>query len=152
MTELPADFADLLLALLGSGAHFMIVGGYAVAHHGHPRATKDIDVWVRADEANAGRVIEALKEFGAPLRPLRISAADFAVPGQTIQLGVAPLRIDLLTAIEGVDFDAAWQTRAHFDLGSHRVPVLGRAELIASKRAAGRPRDLADVAVLEESD
>lgn len=93
-TELPSDFADLLLALLECDVQFLLVGGYAVAHHGHARATKDIDVWVRPGEDNADRVIRALREFGAPLVSLGVTRTDFVTAGQTVQIGVAPLRID----------------------------------------------------------
>jgi hypothetical protein len=149
MAELPTDFADLLLELLEAGVRFLLVGGYAVAHHGHPRATKDIDIWVCPEAGNADRLIQALRRFGAPLASLGVTRDDFLAPGQTVQIGVAPLRIDLLTGIAGVDFESAWSTRDQFKLGNHEVPILGRAQLLANKRAAGRPQDLADVAALE---
>ena len=149
--ELPPDFADLLLALIEGGAEFLVVGGYAVAHHGHPRATKDIDVFVRTGRANAERVVGALRAFGAPLRALGISVEDFERVGQTVQLGVAPYRIDLLTEIDGVSFEQAWGGRGSFALDEVEVPVIGLAELLINKRASGRPQDLGDIAVLEGS-
>lgn len=152
MVELPTDFADLLVELLDADVRFMLVGGYAVAHHGHPRATKDIDIWVCPDSENADRVIRALQSFGAPLASLGVTRDDFLTPGQTVQIGVTPLRIDLLTEIAGVDFESAWSARDRSELNLHgqrEVPVLGRAQLLVNKRAAGRPQDLADVAALE---
>lgn len=148
-TELPSDFADLLLALLECDVQFLLVGGYAVAHHGHARATKDIDVWVRPGEDNADRVIRALREFGAPLVSLGVTRTDFVTAGQTVQIGVAPLRIDILTSIAGVEFTHAWTERQHFDLAGRQIPVIGRTQLLVNKRAAGRPQDLLDVAALE---
>ena len=150
--ELPPDFADLLLALVEGGAEFLVVGGYAVAHHGHPRATKDIDVLVRTGRANAERVVEAPRSFGAPLRTLGIRVEDFERAGQTVQLGVAPYRIDLLTEIDGVSFDEAWTGRGSFALDEVEIPVIGLAELLINKRASGRPMDLGDVAALEAAD
>jgi hypothetical protein len=149
MVELPTDFADVLVELLEAGVRFLLVGGYAVAHHGHPRATKDIDIWVCPDPENADRVIRALRRFGAPLASLGVTRDDFLTAGQTVQIGVAPLRIDLLTELAGVDFQSAWESRGQFKLGEHEVPILARTHLIANKRAAGRPQDLVDVEALE---
>jgi hypothetical protein len=151
VAELPQDFVDLLIELLEAEARFLLVGGYAVAHHGHPRATKDIDIWVCPAEDNADRVILALQRFGAPLDHLGVTRADFLDAGQVIQIGVAPLRIDLLTEISGVDFDAAWNGREHFDMDDYHVPVIGRSDLLTNKRASARPQDLADVHALESS-
>jgi len=149
MAELPPDFADLLVELLEAGARFLLVGGYAVGHHGHPRATKDIDIWIYPDEANADRVIQALRRFGAPLTSLGVTRDDFLTSGQTVQIGVAPLRIDLLTTITGVDFESSWREREHFSFDKYSVPVIGREKLLTNKRASGRPQDLADVEALE---
>ena len=91
MIELPPDFADFLVELSEAGVRFLLVGGYAVAHHGHPRATKDIDVWIYPDAGNADRVIQALRQFGAPLISLGVTRDDFETAGQTVQIGVSPL-------------------------------------------------------------
>lgn len=149
--ELPPDFADLLLAFVEADVEFLVVGGYAVAHYGHPRATKDIDVLVRTGRENAERIVEALASFGAPLRALGIGVGDFERVGQTVQLGVAPYRIDLLTEIDGVEFEQAWAGRGKFELGDVEVQVIGLDDLLANKRASGRPQDLVDVAALEAS-
>ena len=142
------DFVDLLRSLLKEEAKFMVVGAYAMAAHGVPRATGDIDVWVAADAENAVRVFRALAQFGAPLGSLGVSAADFEAPGSVVQIGLPPRRIDVLTGISGVAFDAAWERRVSFLFSDLSVPVLGRDDLIANKGAAGRPKDLADIAVL----
>ena len=127
---------------------YLVVGAHALAAHGHVRATGDLDVWIRADPANAKRVIEALRAFGAPLQDL--TEADLTRAGTVFQIGVAPIRIDVLTSIDGVGFDEAWAERftAHFvDLP---VPVLSARHLIRNKRAVGRAQDLADVEWLEK--
>lgn len=143
------DFVDLLGSLLKEEARFLVVGAYAMAAHGVPRATGDIDIWVAADPGNADRVYRALARFGAPLGSLGISVADFAAPDKVIQFGLPPRRIDVLTGISGVTFDPAWERREVFPFSGLSVPVLGRADLLVNKRAAGRPRDLADIAVLD---
>ncbi|MBI2374197.1 MAG: hypothetical protein HYV07_09370 [Deltaproteobacteria bacterium] len=147
--ELPDDFKDLLLALSDTGADFVVVGGHAVAFYGHPRATKDLDVLVRASEDNAVRVYRALARFGAPINAFEVTVEDFAKYDGVLQIGVPPLRVDILTSISGVTFRRARRGASGFDLEGRRIPVIGRAALIANKRAAGRPQDLADVAALE---
>ena len=141
------DFKDLLSAFNAQGVEYLVVGAHALAAHGHVRATKDLDVWVRADPANAARVLRALRAFGAPLHDL--TEADLARAGLIFQIGVPPLRIDVLTSIDGVAFSEAWPARlaSHFD--DLPVAVLSRAHLIQNKRAAGRLQDLADVERLE---
>ena len=141
------NFRDMLSALRAAHAEFLIVGAHALAVHGRPRATGDLDLWVRPTEENAGRVYLALVEFGAPLHG--ITAADFATPDTVYQIGLPPSRIDILTGIDGVTFDEAWPRRVLVSQPGLELPVLGRDDLIANKRAAGRPKDLADVAELE---
>ena len=142
------DFLDILRALCATGARFLVVGAHALAGHGVPRATGDIDVWVAADAENAVRVFRALAQFGAPLGSLGVSAADFEALDSVVQIGLPPRRIDVLTGLSGVAFDAAWERRVSFLFSDLSVPVLGRDDLIANKGAAGRPKDLADIAVL----
>ncbi len=141
------DFRDMLSALNAEGVEYLLVGAYALAVHGLPRATGDMDVWVRPSAANAQRALAALRRFGAPLSDL--SEADLSQPGTVFQIGVAPRRIDLLTAIDGVDFEAAFRNRMMTALAGLEIPVLSRADFVTNKRAVGRPRDLADVAWLE---
>lgn len=146
---IPDDFRDLLVELVDAGARFLVVGGYAVAVHGHPRATKDIDVWVEPSAANAARVYVALSRFGAPVAQFEISADDFETYDGVLQLGVAPVRIDILTRIGGVGFADAWEERTELEVEGRKVPVLGLRALIKNKRFAGRIQDLADVEALE---
>jgi hypothetical protein len=141
------DFLDLLRALQGASARFLVVGAYAVGVHGRPRATKDIDVWVEASTENAPRVIRGLQEFGAPL--LGLTEADLQTPGIGLQIGVPPARVDVLTAISGVTFSEAWPERLETTFGDVSCAVIGLEHLLQNKRAAGRPQDLADVAALE---
>ena len=138
----------MLSALSAAGAEFLVVGAHALAAHGVPRATGDLDLWVRASAENAERVWEALEQFGAPLHDLTIE--DLARPDVVFQIGVVPQRIDLLTSITGVTFDDAWANRVLVEIGELEVPVLGRSELVRNKRAVGRTRDLADIAELGE--
>ncbi len=149
LSALNADYRELLLALCAHQVEFLVVGAYALAVHGHARATADFDVFVRASSGNADRVVAALQTFGAPLAAHGVSAADFARAGMIYQIGLPPRRIDIITAISGVTFDEAWSTRATIAFGSHEVSFLGREALIRNKRAAARPKDLADVAALE---
>ena len=141
------DFAAILFELTNAGADFIVVGAFAVAAHGNPRSTGDIDIWVRPTRANAALVIRALRSFGAPLFGL---SEDDLVDEQTVfQIGVAPVRIDILCGIDGVEFDAAWSRRQTGNLGGLQVPVLSLEDLAANKRAAGRPKDLVDLAWIE---
>jgi predicted nucleotidyltransferase len=147
--ELPDDFRDLLLALHDAGAHFVVLGGHAVAFHGHPRATKDLDVLVRADRTNAALVYRALANFGAPLSAFEIGEGDFATYDGVLQMGVPPLRIDILNRADGITFDEAIADGAKFELDGRQIPVIGRSALLKNKRAAGREQDIADVKALE---
>jgi hypothetical protein len=143
-----ADFLDLLTSLNVAEARFLIVGGYAVGVHGRPRATKDLDVWIEATADNVRRVMQALRDFGAPLGDL--TEADLETPGTGFKMGQPPARIDILTQIEGVRFEDAWPRRLQTFFGQVGCGVIGRGDLLANKRAAGRPQDLADIAALEK--
>lgn len=143
------DFKDLLFEFNAGGVEFLVVGAYALAAHGHVRATGDFDVWVRPEPANSTRVIAALAAFGAPMSEL--SEDDLCRPGTVFQIGVAPLRIDILTAIDEVDFDEAWAERITAQFAGQAVPVLSARHLIRNKRAVGRTQDLADVEWLEKA-
>lgn len=137
------DFVEMLSALSAADAEFLVVGAHALAVHGHPRATGDLDIWVRPTAANAERVWRALTAFGAPLSDL--AREDLCSSDLVFQLGVAPSRIDLLTGLSGITFEEAWPDRLVITLSDLTVPVIGRAALIRNKRATGRPRDLADL-------
>ena len=149
MSTVNPDYRDLLAAFNAHGVEYLVVGAHALAAHGHVRATKDLDVWVRPSAANASRVLMALRAFGAPLHDL--VEEDLSRPGLVFQIGVAPVRIDVITEIDGVDFDDAWPARLEARLGDLSVPVLSRQHLIANKRASGRLQDLADVERLEQA-
>jgi hypothetical protein len=137
------DFRDLLAEFNVHKVEFLVIGAYALAAHGHVRATEDLDVWVRPEPENAKRVLEALRAFGAPLHDL--TEKDLTTPGVVFQIGVAPLRIDVLTAIDGVDFADAWLGRLISKFADQPIAVLSREHLIKNKRATGRTQDLADV-------
>lgn len=152
MIDLPADFHDMLVELSCADAEFVVVGGYAVAFHGSPRATKDLDIFVRATPMNAARVYRALAAFGAPVRAFEVTEADFETYDGVLQIGVAPLRIDVLNRIKAVTFDEAVAEGCSFDLDGHRIPVIGLSALLANKTAVAREQDLADVAALTATD
>ena len=137
------DFAEMLSALSEAGAEFLIVGAHALAAHGIPRATGDLDIWVKPTPANARRVMQALASFGAPLGDLTLE--DLTRPDTVFQIGVPPSRVDILTGVTGVQFDEAWPRRVALDLEGAEVPVIGRDDFIRNKRATGRPKDLADI-------
>jgi hypothetical protein len=141
------DFRDLLSEFNAHNVEFLVVGAYALAAHGLVRATKDLDVWVRPELANARRTLAALKAFGAPLHDLGVD--DLSQPGLIFQIGVEPIRIDIITRIDGVDFDEAWPERVEATFADQRVNVLARRHLIQNKKAAGRDQDLLDVKWLE---
>lgn len=149
LSALPADFRDLLVELYDAGAAFVILGGYAVAFHGHPRATKDLDVLIRADTANADRVFRALAAFGAPLDSLGVTAADFTSTSGVLQIGLPPRRIDLINRASGITFDEAVADAPTLPIEGRAIPIIGLDALLKNKRASGRAQDLADVAALE---
>ncbi len=150
MATFNPDFRDLLVEFNAHGVEYVVVGAHALAAHGHVRATKDLDVWVRPERDNARRVLAALRSFGAALHGL--TEDDLATPGVVFQMGVPPVRIDVLTEIDGVDFEAAWRDRMLTQFAGVPTAVLGREQLIQNKRAAGRAQDLADVEWLETHD
>jgi hypothetical protein len=137
------DFSDLFSALNAAKARYLVVGGYAFSYHAEPRYTKDLDIWVEASEGNASAVWNALSAFGAPMA--MITVADLAAAGIVFQIGVPPNRIDIVTSIDGVVFSDAWLGRVETEYAGISIQVIGKAELIRNKAAAGRPQDLADV-------
>ena len=148
-SRLNRDYNDILSALCAEGAEFLVVGAYAVGVHGIPRATGDIDIWVRPTSENARRVMRALKRFGAAL--LDLTEEDLATSDTVFQMGMAPSRIDVLTGISGVTFDQAWPSRVTVAIEGLTVPVIGRGDLLRNKAASGRPKDLADLAALGDA-
>lgn len=145
------DFLQLLEALLAVQARFLVVGAHALAVHGVPRATGDLDIWIDRDPQNAERVWSALARFGAPVAELGVQRDDLTLPDTVIQIGTPPRRIDLLTDITGVEFDTGWSGRIVHNIEGLAVPFLGRRELLENKRVTGRLKDLADLEALGES-
>ena len=137
------DFVDLLNTFTAGDVRFLVVGAYALGVHGRPRATGDLDIWVEATPENAARVMQALREFGAPLQG--ISEADFSRAGCTYQIGIVPIRIDILTDLTGLTFSDAWTGRLRRPFGPIEVDYIGRDAFIQNKKASGRPKDLADI-------
>ena len=143
------DFKELLSVFDAHGVKYLVVGGYAVSFHAQPRATKDLDLFIKADADNAAAVYRALSRFGAPLEGLKVE--DFMEPETFFRMGQPPLMVDILPEIKGVDFDHAWERRVRVPIDADSVLealFIGRDDLIAAKLAAGRPQDLADVVAL----
>jgi hypothetical protein len=145
--RLARDFRDLLAVFVAHDVRFLVVGAYALAVLGRPRATGDLDVWLDATPSNAKRAFAALREFGAPLDELRVD--DLARPGIVFQIGLPPLRIDVLTAIDAVDFASAWRRRLVADFDGVDAGVIGREDFLINKRATGRLKDRADAERLD---
>lgn len=146
--ELYQDFKELLELFNARGVEYLIVGGYALAAHGAPRATGDIDLWVNPTRENASRVLRALGEFG--IGGIELSTGDFTKPDHVVQLGVPPARVDIVTAIDGVQWEEAWRGKLTGEYGAVPTHYLGKPEFIANKRACGRRKDLADLEALGE--
>ena len=142
------DFLDLLRAFIDGNVRFLIVGAYALAVHGRPRATGDLDLWVDATTENAAKVMSALEQFGAPTS--QVTAEDFSRPGVVFQMGLPPLRIDVLTELSGLTFSEAWSTRTQAAFGPVMAGVIGREAFIKNKRDTGRARDIGDIEALGE--
>ena len=142
-TRLPNDFKEFLRLLNAHGVDYLIVGGYAVALHGHPRSTVDLDIWVAVGEENAARVAGTLREFG--FAPPELSPELFLAPDRIIRLGHPPMRIEILTGVDGVTFQDSWRERIQADLDGIPVNVISLARLRENKKASGRPKDLDDL-------
>lgn len=141
------DFKEFLALLARHDVRYLIVGGFSVALHGHPRYTKDLDVWILTSEENAGKLIAALESFG--FGSLGLTKADFLEPGYVVQLGQPPARIDLLTSLTGVEFEPCWRNKVELAIDDIVIPVISLEDLKRNKRALGRHQDLADLAQLE---
>jgi predicted nucleotidyltransferase len=143
LAKLQADLSEFIALLNSHGVEYLIIGGHAVAFHGHPRFTGDMDVLIRATPANARRVLGVLSDFG--FGTIGISELDLVDAGRVVQLGHPPNRIDILTSISGVDFDSAWESRVDTHMDGQAVAFLGWEDLLSNKRASGRQKDLADL-------
>jgi hypothetical protein len=148
--EVHSDFRDLLELFNAHRVEYLVVGSYALAFHGAPRLTRDMDLLVRPTRANAQRILTALDAFG--FASLHLTVEDFDRPDQVLQLGVPPVRIDIMTSIEAVAWDEAWSGRAAGQCGGVPVHFLGREQYITNKRAIGRPKDLGDLDALGEAE
>jgi hypothetical protein len=137
--KINSDFRDLLRDLNAAGVRYLIVGGYAVMVHTEPRYTKDLDLWIEPVESNARGLLAALARFGAPTKD--VSAADFTEPEVFFQIGIEPVRIDIMTSVSGLDFDRCWSRKILVDFGGESAPVLCRQDVLQAKVAAGRLRD-----------
>ena len=142
------DYKEILQELYAEKVRFLLVGAYALAAHGYPRATVDLDVWVMPTHENAKAVLRALTRFGAPVSDLAIQ--DLEKEGTVFQIGVAPRRIDILTALSGLDFEDTFERSIPVDIEGIQVYVPSIDDLIRNKRASGRTKDLADAEALEE--
>jgi len=141
------DFREFIQSLNDNRVRYLVVGGYAVALHGHPRYTKDIDIWIEMSPENAANIINALEQFG--FTSLGLRETDFLTTGQVIQLGQPPNRIDLLCSVSGVDFDACHESRVTVEIDGVYVNFIGLEDLRKNKAASGRHQDLADLENLE---
>lgn len=137
------DFKEFIQSLNANNVRYLVVGGYAVAAHGYPRYTKDIDIWIAMDQENAQRMVSALRDFG--FGSLGLKPEDFLKPDQIIQLGYPPARIDLLTTLAGVDFETCYPSRVEVLLDGILVSFIDLENLKKNKRAVGRLQDLADL-------
>ena len=140
--ELNPDFQEFLRSFVEHDVRFLIVGGYALAAHGHPRYTKDLDVWIWTDPSNTERIVSALDAFG--FGQLGLKASDFQDPEAVVQLGREPQRIDILTFASGLSFESAFEHRVLIDVGDLSVPFISVDDLRTNKLATGRLRDRAD--------
>jgi hypothetical protein len=142
------DWREFIELLNSNGVEYLVVGAFAVAFHGFPRYTEDLDLLVRPTEENADRILRALTAFG--FGKAGIQAADLRSPGRVVQMGVKPNRIDLLTGISGVSFEEAWATRSEAELDGITTHFIGRAELLRNKQQTGRAKDLGDAEELRK--
>jgi hypothetical protein len=144
--ELPRDLIELFSVFARIGVRYLLVGGHAVAAHGRPRSTKDVDLWLAPEPENLESACRALATFGVPVEI--VDALRSSGPNDIVWLGRPPTRIDLLRSLPGVDFVAAWPERVTLEIGGVAVPVIGKADLIRNKQFVGRPQDLRDVRAL----
>ncbi len=145
-----SDLTELLRLFSANGVRYLVIGGYAVIQYAEPRFTKDLDLWISTDAANAAAVYKSLRGFGAPLSGMTV--ADFAEEGYFYQMGVPPVRVDILMGIPGLPFEEAWQRRLEIDFDGLPIAFISRQDLITAKLASGRPKDLIDAEQLTQAD
>jgi hypothetical protein len=142
------DFKDILSAFIAEKVEFLVVGGYAMAFHGYVRATGDIALWIRCSDENAEKVWRALQTFGALLFDLKTE--DLKIPGMVFQIGLVPSRIDVITQIDGVEFEDAWREHKTVEIEGLVIPVIGKTQLLKNKQSTGRPKDRNDALWLQD--
>ena len=143
------DYKEMLLTLLEEDVKFILVGAYALAALGFPRATGDMDIFIQPDQDNAAKVYKALRKFGAPLQ--NITVEDFSIPGTIFQIGIIPRRIDIINSIDGVTFDDAYKDKTIVKIENLSIPVLSKEKMIKNKKSTGRAKDKVDAETLENS-
>lgn len=148
MIEFPKDFKEFLQLLNSKEVEYLVIGGYAVGYHGYPRATGDMDVWISINEKNAIKMINALKEFGFKIPELKKEM--FLKEEKIIRMGVPPMRLGIITTIDGVGFEKCFKNRVIADFGSFKVNFISKDDLLINKRASGRPKDLVDYSKLQD--
>jgi len=148
MIEFPKDFKEFLQLLNSKEVEYLVIGGYAVGYHGYPRATGDMDVWISLNERNALKMVNALKEFGFDIPELKKEM--FLKEEKIIRMGVPPMRLEILTTIDGVDFETCFKNRVIADFKSFKVNFISKDDLLINKRASGRPRDIDDCSKLQD--
>lgn len=142
------DFREFIESLNSNGVKYLLLGGYAIAFHGHPRYTKDLDIWVELSETNAEKILQALEDFG--FGGLELTKDDFLLVGQVVQLGYSPNRIDVINSPSGVDFAECYASRLEIEIDGITISLIDLENLKKNKKAAGRLQDLADLEKLEE--
>lgn len=148
MIEFPKDFKEFLQLLNSKKVEYLIVGGYAVGYHGFPRSTGDLDIWISVNDENAAKMVEVLKEFGFDISLIQKDL--FLHEGKIIRMGVPPMRLEILTAIDGVSFDNCFSRCLIVDFGSFTANIISKEDLLKNKRSTGRPKDFADYSILKE--
>ena len=147
MIEFPKDFKEFLQLLNSKEVEYLVIGGYAVGYHGYPRATGGMDIWISINEKNAIKMVDALKEFGFDIPELKKEM--FLKKEKIIRMGVPPMRLEILTTIDGVDFEKCFKNRVIANFESFNVNFISKNDLLVNKRASGRPKDLVDYSKLQ---
>ncbi len=142
MIEFPRDFKEFLQLLNSNDIEYLVIGGYAVGYYGYPRATGDMDIWIAINEKNALKIVEALKEFGFDFPEIKKEL--FLKEEKVIRMGIPPMRLEILTSIDGVRFDTCFKNRVIADFGDFKVNFISKDDLLINKRSSGRPQDLVD--------
>jgi len=147
MIEFPKDFKEFLQLLNSKEVEYLVIGGYAVGYHGYPRATGDLDIWISVSDKNAKKMVDVLKEFGFDIPELKKEM--FLIKEKIIRMGVPPMRLEILTTIDGVDFDKCFRNRVIAEFESFKANFISKGDLLINKRASGRPKDLVDYSKLQ---